>query len=238
MLTEPDDANSSDDQRAPGASARQSEERKESGRLEALSDGVFAVALTLLIVGVPVPDKGLSWTALSDSGVLQSVLTYVISFLTILVMWVNHHSVFQYITRIDRVFIYLNGGLLLLIVFINYPTSLVAKYATTSGAQVAAALYSATMVIVALLYNGLWRWATWKRRLIASDASNDELRRITAQYRYGPLLYLVAFGLAFNQPWLSIGLNAALAIYFVFTGQVMRSHVRSALDASSANEPV
>jgi uncharacterized membrane protein len=224
MMSEPDDMQDLNEQRAPSNMAWQSEERKESGRLEALSDGVFAVALTLLIFNVHAPD--LSKPSLSDltSAIVQSVLTYIISFLTILVMWVNHHSIFQFITRIDRPFIYLNGGLLLLIVFVNYPTSLVAKYANTPGAGVAAAIYSATLVVMSLFYNGLWLWAVTNHRLLASDSDHAEVDRLTAQYRFGPLLYLLAFGLAFFAPWLSIGLNAALAVYFAFTGQITRAH--------------
>jgi uncharacterized membrane protein len=222
--SEPDDAQDRNEQRAPSDTAWQSEERRESTRLEALSDGVFAVALTLLIFSVHTPDlTTLTWSKLASASVWQSVLTYIISFLSILVMWVNHHSVFRFIVRIDRAFIYLNGGLLLLIVFVNYPTSLVATYAATSGAGVAAAVYSATLVMIAVFYNALWRWASSGRRLITSDAAQSEVDRITAEYRFGPLLYLIAFGVAFWYPWLSIGINAALAIYFAFTGQISRS---------------
>jgi uncharacterized membrane protein len=216
-------------------SAEQREERKETGRLEALSDGIFAVAVTLLIFNVHVPDPSkLSSTGplslIFNSSAWLSMVTYVISFLTILVMWVNHHSIFQFVARIDRAFIYLNGGLLMLIVFVNYPTSLVAEFADTAGATLAAATYSATLVVMAIFYNALWLWAASGHRLLARDVNKDEVDRITYQYRFGPILYLVAFALAFVNPWLSIGLNAALAIYFAFTGQITRSHVRASLN--------
>src|SRR5215831_2663202 len=108
--SDPDDTQDRNKQRAPSDTAWQSEERRESARLEALSDGVFAVALTLLIFSVHTPDlTTLTWSKLASASVWQSVLTYIISFLSILVMWVNHHSVFQFIVRIDRAFIYLNG---------------------------------------------------------------------------------------------------------------------------------
>lgn len=216
-----------------GSMAERGEERRETSRLEALSDGVFAIALTLLILGLPVPARPLSGDLapgetlaglMFDHFRWLSMLTYVISFLTILVMWVNHHSVFQYIARIDRAFIFLNGALLMLIVFVNYPTALVANFAATSGATMATATYSATLVITAILYNALWLWASTGRRLLARDADPTEVARITYQYRFGPLVYLAAFGLAFLNPWLSIALNAALAVYFTFTGQITRSH--------------
>lgn len=209
------------------------EERRETGRMEAFSDGVFAIAVTLLILSVPVPSRvellkqGTSPIALIfGSDHWLGMLTYVISFLTILVMWVNHHIVFQYIARIDRAFIYLNGALLMLIVFVNYPTALVANAMNTPGATLAAATYSATLVITAILFNALWLWASTGRRLLARDADPAEVARITYQYRFGPLVYLAAFGLAFLNPWLSVALNGALGVYFVFTGQISRTHTK------------
>ncbi|HEX9035829.1 MAG TPA: TMEM175 family protein [Ktedonobacterales bacterium] len=208
------------------------EERRETGRLEALSDGVFAVAVTLLVFGLGVPTRDALVSGASLAALMfgdyrwLSMATYAISFLTILVMWVNHHSVFQYIARIDRVFVYLNGALLMLIVFVNYPTALVANSANTPSATLATATYSATLTVTALCYNGMWLWASTGHRLLATDVNPAEVARITFQYRFGPLLYLAAFGLAFVNPWLSIALNAALALYFAFTGQITRTRTR------------
>ncbi|HEU0025887.1 MAG TPA: TMEM175 family protein [Ktedonobacterales bacterium] len=214
------------------------EERRETGRLEALSDGVFAIALTLLVLSVPVPSR--DELLMSGAAVIfgqyhwLSMLTYVISFLTILVMWVNHHSVFQYIARIDRPFIYLNGALLMLIVFVNYPTALVADAMNTPAATLATATYSATFVITAILYNALWLWASTGRRLLARDADPAGVARITYQYRFGPFVYLAAFGLAFLSPWLSVALNGALGVYFVFTGQITRSRAKEGIEREPA----
>lgn len=211
--------------------AESGEERRETGRLEAFSDGVFAIAVTLLILSVPVPSRDellnpdvAPMTLVFGQYQWLSMLTYVISFVTILVMWVNHHSVFQYIARIDRAFMFLNGALLMLIVFVNYPTALVANAMNTPSATFATATYSATFVITAILYNALWLWASTGRRLLARDADPVGVARITFQYRFGPLVYLAAFGLAFLNPWLSVALNAALGVYFVFTAQIARSH--------------
>ncbi len=212
-----------------GSMAERGEERRETGRLEALSDGVFAIAVTLLILGVPVPVRrdltpGVTLEALMFGHFRWlSMVTYVISFLTILVMWVNHHSVFQYVARIDRMFVFVNGALLMLIVFVNYPTALVANFMNTPGATLATAVYSATLVVTAILYNALWLWASTGYRLLARDVNPAEVARITYQYRFGPLVYFAAFGLAFLNPWLSVALNAALAVYFAFTGQITRS---------------
>jgi uncharacterized membrane protein len=214
--------------------AESGEERRETARLEAFSDGVFAIAVTFLILSVPVPsrDEFLNTdetpiTLVFGQNHWLGMLAYVISFVTILVMWVNHHSVFQYIARIDRAFMYLNGALLMLIVFVNYPTALVANAMNTPSATLATATYSATLVITAILYNGLWLWASSGRRLLARDADHAGVARITYQYRFGPIVYLAAFVLAFLNPWLSVALNGALGVYFAFTGQITRSRAKS-----------
>ncbi len=217
--------------------AERGEERRETGRLEAFSDGVFAIAVTLLILSVPVPSRVellnpdvAPMTLVFGKYHWLSMLTYVISFVTILVMWVNHHSVFQYVARIDRAFMFLNGALLMLIVFVNYPTALVANAMNTPSATLATATYSATFVITAILFNALWLWASTGRRLLARDADPAGVARITFQYRFGPLVYLAAFGLAFLNPWLSVALNGALGVYFAFAGQIARSRGRSSAE--------
>lgn len=208
------------------------QERKETGRLEALSDGVFGIAMTLLVLLVPIPtsDQLTARRTLMDLALSHwpSFAAYAISFLTILVMWINHHCIFQYVARIDRVFVIVNGLLLMLVVFVNYPTALVANFISflgTSNGTFAAAMYNATFVLIAILYNGMWRRVTYRQRLLASDADPDEVDTITRQYRFGGPLYLVAFGLAFVSPGLSVALDAALAIFFAFTGQITRSVV-------------
>lgn len=209
------------------------QERKETGRLEALSDGVFGVAATLLIFSVPVVtpetiDHQSLQGYLFSGGHWVSLLTYVVSFVTILVMWINHHAVLQFVARIDRLFVVLNGLLLMMIVFVNYPTALVANFINDghrADATFATAAYSATLIVIALLYNGIWRWII-HRGLLAGDVEPAEVALLTRQYRFGGALYLPAFALAFIAPWASVALNAALAVYFAFTGQIVRTKRR------------
>ncbi len=134
----------------------------------------------------------------------------------------NHHYMFQYVARIDRFFVIANGLLLMLIVFVNYPTALVANFVGTAGGEFAAAAYNATLIIVALLYNALWFRIIGGRRLLVADASAAEIASYTRQYLIGGPLYVVAFGLAFVNPGLSIALDAALAIFWAFTGNIVR----------------
>lgn len=208
------------------------EERRETGRLEALSDGVFAIAMTLLILSIPIPTSDflknqhetLQAAVLGGRHWLPFV-TYVMSFVTVLVMWINHHYLFQFLGRVDRVFVIANGMLLLLVVFVNYPTALVANFigASVSDGEFAAIAYNVTFVLVAIAFNVMWLRISLHRRLLADDVDDKEVAKFTRQYLLGGPLYLVALALAFVNPELSIALDAALAIYFTFTGRTVRT---------------
>ena len=209
-------------ERAAHTAPSAAQERKETGRLEALSDGVFAIAMTLLVLSIAPPKSGATAQATLDQLKLP-LITYVISFLTILVMWVNHHYMFQFVARIDRFFVIANGLLLMVIVFVNYPTALVADDIQASGAQFAAITYNVTLIVAAALYNALWFRIVWRRRLLVSDADDAEVNGYTRQYLLGGPMYVVALALAFVNPGLSIALDAALAIFWAFTGKIIRT---------------
>jgi len=207
-------------------------DREETGRLEAFSDGVFAIAVTLLVLDFKVP-KPADFPAgpgpLGTHGLLgallaqwPTLLAYLTSFLTILVMWVNHHLLFGLIRRTDHLFLYLNGLLLLFITFVPYPTSLVAAYLGRPGATAAAVLYSATYFCIAIVYNVLWRHASRDRRLLDRAASPAVIAEIDRSYRFGPPLYGLAFVLAFVNLTASLLTCLALALFFSITGSRSR----------------
>src|SRR5690349_14665462 len=134
-------------------------EEKETGRLEAFSDGVFAVAITLLVLNLKIlPDQALIdgsfWKSLREQ--LPTLIAFVTSFATIGIMWINHHRLFNYIKRTDTGLMLLNLLLLLVVVFIPYPTALLAQqYAVDPTQHGAALLYSGTNVILAICFNVL-----------------------------------------------------------------------------------
>jgi uncharacterized membrane protein len=204
---------------------REESEEKETGRLEAFSDGIFAVAITLLVLEIKIPPQTTTGVA---AWVLQqwpSFVAYLISFLTILIMWINHHAIFKLVHRTDHTFIVINGLLMLLITFVNYPTSVLAEHiqAPARADQIfAATFYSGTFILISLAYQALWHYATFKRRLLSKRADPALIATIDKQYRFGPLFYLVAFGLAFVSVWASVAVNGGLAVYFAFTGQAIR----------------
>lgn len=196
-------------------------DEKETGRLEAFSDGVFAVAITLLVLGFQPPPKDV---ALQDwlLDQLPILFAFVTSFATIGVMWINHHRLFTHIKRVDSVLMALNLLLLLLIVFIPYPTELVAQDITRPDQHVAALLYSGTYIVLAVCFNVLWRYAAHKNRLLGKNVNQHEVQAITDQYRFGSLFYLVSFGLAWISAPASVALNLLYAVYFALPGSKLR----------------
>jgi uncharacterized membrane protein len=193
---------------------------KETGRTEAFSDGVFAIAITLLILEIRVPHPGETGESLATLLLQQwpSYMAYVLSFLVIAVMWVNHHNLFRYIQRVDNLFLFLNSLLLMVITFVNFSTALLADYLLDpAGQQAAGLVYAGTGIVVAILFNLMWRHAIQNSRLIDANADRRLIQAISDQYRYGPLLYGVAFALVFISIWLSLALQFGLAIFVSFT---------------------
>ena len=203
-------------------------DEKNTNRLEAFSDGVFAVAITLLVLNIKVPgmdsaskplDEDL-WRQLFKEWPL--LVAYVTSFATIGIMWINHHRLFTHIKRTDTGLLLLNLLLLLIIVFIPVPTALLAEYIVLPNDHVAAIIYSGTNVALAICFNLLWRYASYHNRFLGKDADTRAVAAISRQYVFGPLLYLVAFGLAwFNTP-ASLVLNFMLALFFALPGRALR----------------
>ena len=187
----------------------------ETGRIEAFSDGVFAIAITLLIIEIHVPSRehaeSLGHELLRT---WPSYLGYLTSFLTIGVMWINHHHVFDLIDRVDRTMLLLNTLLLMMIAFVPFPTAVLAQFIETDGARAAAVLYGATLTLTALNYFVWWRYASSGRRLIAPEVPDDVVADITRAYTPGILLYGGAALVAFLEPWLSAALYLAIAAFY------------------------
>lgn len=194
---------------------------KETSRLEAFSDGVFAVAITLLVVTLQVPHLpgAISVPALGRALLTQwpSYLAFTTSFATILIMWVSHHGIFKLVYRADTPFLFANGLLLLLVTVVPFPTSLVAQYLVTPAAALACAIYAGVFVVINIAYNVLWWVAMHQRRLLYPAVTPHQIKRITHNQLLGLPLYLLATLLAFWSPYVSVGLCSCLWIFWAFT---------------------
>ena len=185
-----------------------------TSRLEAFSDGIFAIAATLLILEIGVD------TSRSDVGaqllhLWPSYLAYATSFLTIGIIWINHHHTVSLMGRVDRTFLFVNVLLLMTISFLPFPTKLVGDYLQKPGEQSAVLAYAATFVVMAAMHLLWWQYARRSRRLIAEDVPESALRGVDLAYAPGIPIYAVALLVAFASPLASVVLTFAIAAFYL-----------------------
>ena len=199
----------------------------ETSRIEAFSDGVFAIAITLLIIEINIPGRQHAETLGHELLRLwPSYLAYLTSFLTIGVMWVNHHYVFSLIDRADRTLMFLNTLLLMMIAFVPFPTAVLAEFIQTGGARAGAILYGSALTLTAIVFFVWWKYLSTNRRLIAARVSDEEIADITKAYTPGTLLYGGATLLAFLSPWLSAALYLVIALFYALPLSEWRTRMR------------
>lgn len=219
---------------------------RDTGRLEAFSDGVIAIAITLLVLEIHIPEAGAHSGHLLDEllRLWPSYLGYVTSFAVIGIIWLNHHRMYSYIRHTDHISLTLNILALMCVSFIPFPTAVLASYIQQpDDNHVAAVLYSGTLLITTLLFNILWWYAAHDRRLMDKDLDANVIRAISRAYMLGIPLYLLSFVLAFIWvPGCIVIYLFTSAIYFFSAGSIpinnsSRRNVGFTKDASP-NQPV
>jgi len=189
----------------------------EATRFEAFSDGVLAIAITLLILEIKAPEAGPGnlWHELGQ--LWPSYAAYGVSFLTIGVMWVNHHNFSARLTAIDHGVVYLNLLLLGSISFLPFPTALLSEYLRAGGSneQAAAGVYALTMVAISVAFALMWAYLGRHNEIVKSDRTGDLKRQATSAGVAG-LVYVGTFGISFVSAVAALVIFAAIAIGFVF----------------------
>jgi uncharacterized membrane protein len=188
-----------------------------TSRLEAFSDGVFAIAATLLILGVHEAGGPLGHALLR---IWPSYVAYAVTFVTIGVIWVNHHTVFGQVERVDRQFLLINVIFLMFVAFIPFPTGLVATHFRGSGLESAALAYGATLTMTAIAFNTLWFYAEKGHRLLRKNADARVVSGISRSYLPGPFIYLTATLVALASPIASVIMYAAITVFYVVESSI------------------
>jgi uncharacterized membrane protein len=186
-------------------------------RVEAFSDGVFAIAITLLILAVGIEQ------AIGEGGLEHQLLdlwpayiAYAVSFVTVGIMWVNHHQVFRHFARVDRPLLLLNILLLMCISFTPFPTRVVAEHAQNGADRKAAALlYGITMTCTAICFFAVWIYGS--RHVLRDDADRREVSGITRSYLPGAPTYAAATLVAFVSSIASLILFGAIAVFYALS---------------------
>jgi uncharacterized membrane protein len=191
-------------------------------RLEAFADGVFAIAATLLILNVDAQVReGSAAIGHRLLAIWPSYIAYAVSFVTIGIIWSNHHTIMAQLGRVDRTFLMQNVVLLLCVAFLPFPTRLVAEHLRDRhDLQPAALAYGATMTVMAVCYIALWLYAAHGRRLLRDDSDPRTVRGITRTYLPGSPVYLTATLVALASPLASVALYAAIALFYLLESSI------------------
>jgi uncharacterized membrane protein len=186
-------------------------------RLEAFSDGVFAVAITLLALNLTVAGPGHGPLSHQLGTHWPAFVAYLISFFTIGIIWVNHHALIRSVKAVDRTLLYLNLVLLLFVVLIPFGTATAAEYLAKDDwdSRVATALYAGVFVGLSIGFGGIFEWTLHSKNV---DQPVPPERRWAARFRFvgGAIVYVVAVVIALFSPYAAFVLMGLVALYYIF----------------------
>jgi uncharacterized membrane protein len=203
-------------------------------RVEAFSDGVFAIAITLLVLTVAQPR---TYRDLAHELATQwpSLAAYIVSFTVIGIMWINHHSVFMHLEHVDRGVLYLNLVLLMTIAFLPYPTGVLGQaLAKGQGTRTAAVVYGIVMTINACAWSVLWLYAVGHRRLLRPDFPEEQRSTATLLFTVGVLVYAISIGVALLNAYAFLAVQGLLAVYYALDPISRRAARRGRTDQGGA----
>ena len=188
----------------------------ETSRIEAFSDGIFSIAATLLVLELkPPPQNTPFWQGIAAQW--PGFASFLLSFMFIGIMWINHHRMFTHVKRADDVLMVMNLLLLLGVVWIPYPTSLMAQALTSGRMRDAAILYNGSYLAIALLFN-LLLYTAIRRGVV--DREYAGMQSIARSYALGPGMYVLCFAATWWNVPLSLVMNGAMALYFLLSPEL------------------
>jgi uncharacterized membrane protein len=188
-------------------------------RLEAFSDGVFAIAATLLVLDLRLPGPGAAGHSVTYQllHAWPQYFAYVVSFLTIGIMWMNHHTALAHVRRVDRPLLVLNLLLLMGVVAIPFPTALVAEHLHDAGAAAAAVTYGLIMIAISVGFAGLWIYVVSQAAKLGAGPQQHALRQSVPRFTGGLVAYVAGTLIAaFVSALAALTLFGLLAIYYLF----------------------
>lgn len=187
------------------------------GRVEAFSDGIFAIIVTLLVLEIKVPHIEDHGSASQLAGELwhlaPKVVAWMISFVTVCVIWVNHHRIFEALTAVDQWMFWLNANLLMWVSLIPFPTAMMGDY---PGNPLAVSAYGAVSFMMGIAFL-LIRIYMVRCEEITAGVPRSELKRgVRNVLLYGPTPYLIGVAMAWVHTYLAFAIYAFVSIYFIF----------------------
>lgn len=192
-----------------------------TSRITAFSDGVFSIAITLLVLNLRIPIGPLSELpkGLPDQLGKQwpSLLSYILSFVIIGIYWVAHHNMFHYIKRSDRPFLWINILLLMCVAFIPFPAGLLGAYPLETISLI---IYASSLILTNLMLSLLWWYATSNHRLVDQDIDPHFVRVVNRRNMTAPVVYAASIGLSFLSPLASLIVFFLFPLYYIIPGHI------------------
>jgi uncharacterized membrane protein len=191
----------------------------DSRRAESFSDGVFAVAITVLVFDLlPIARAGITGKDLWQHAWPQYA-GYAVSFLTIGIMWLNHHTVLSHVRKVDRVTLVLNLVLLMTVVAVPFPTALVAdnlRSGAVAAAKLATVTYGIVMIVMSAAFSALWAYLSSHAERLGGTPTAASVQ-VWVRFSAGGVGYVVAvFAAAFYKPAVALAIYGAVAVYYMF----------------------
>ncbi|HEY9378152.1 MAG TPA: TMEM175 family protein [Jiangellaceae bacterium] len=207
---------------ADSESTDQPRRRLSTGRLEAFSDGVFAIAITLLVLDITVPAGSTDDLLAAVANQWPSYLAYVISFATIGVAWLEHNAITDYMDYADAMVVRVNLLLLLLVSFLPFPTRLIAEYFGDRDAErVAATIYGMNLLLIAVLLFLMWRYVVSEGH-VRTDVGEEEIAVLTRHLKPGFAGYVALLVLGLFLPTAAVVGYLAVAVYLLVPFGILR----------------
>ena len=204
---------------------------KETVRIEGFSDAVFAIAITLLVLDLHLPEEN---SVKSGNDLLifmknqwPTFLAFILSFFSIFIMWVNHHKIFKQIYSRNSAIMFANGLILFLVSAVSYPTALLARYFNGEASSAVVAMYTGTFVLINLAYNLLWFLASRDRKLLRPGITDAAIRKIHNNYLFGLPIYVIALIFSFWIPAVSLIIILGLWIFWALSSGKIEMNINN-----------
>ena len=192
-------------------------------RIEALCDGVFAIAMTLMIFNIRVPEVPGDLVRTRLAPILFSLwpqfLVYAISFVMLGVYWVGHHNQYHYIRRTNRLLLWINVAFLLCVTLVPFSTALLGRYPTE---QIAVVVYAVNLILVGIILLVHWRYAVSRRGLVDSDLAPDLVKQASRRILLAPAILVLAVAFSFLNTIVSLALFAIIPAVYILPGRIDR----------------
>jgi uncharacterized membrane protein len=196
-----------------------------TGRITAFSDGVFSIAITLLVLNLQVPKGSTHLPDLLNKlqALWPNLMSYILSFVIIGIYWIAHHNMFHYIERSNRVFLWINILLLMCVAFIPFSAGLLGQFSFIDQlplARVAEIIYASNLILTNLMLSLLWWYATSNHRLVDQDIDPHFVHTVNRRNMTAPVVYLVSIGLSFLSPLASLIVFFLFPLYYIFPSHI------------------